>query len=128
VKPSRATEPNIDTIVVPAQEHGFKSVFLARNEWYAVRLNAGLIPRIRYVAIYRVAPVSAITHIAKVKRIVPYKYSKKYLIEFDGPAESIGPIRFTPGARSIRLRNPRYSTRKRLTRARTLSHVRQLPG
>lgn len=42
----------IDTIVVPAREDGFNDVFLGENAWHAIRLNASMIPKIKYIAAY----------------------------------------------------------------------------
>jgi hypothetical protein len=40
----------IDTIVVPAREDGFKEVFLGENMWRAIRIHSSMIPKIRYIA------------------------------------------------------------------------------
>ena len=37
----------IDTIVVPAREDGFKEVFIDENCWYVIRLNSSMIPKIK---------------------------------------------------------------------------------
>ncbi len=47
---------------------------------------------IKYVAAYRVAQVQAITHIAPVKSIEPWKDSGKSVINFTEPAKEISPI------------------------------------
>jgi hypothetical protein len=41
----------IDTIVVPAREEGFREVFLGENMWRAIRMHSSMIPKIRYVAV-----------------------------------------------------------------------------
>lgn len=61
----------VDTIVVPAQEDGFQDTFLGENRWYAIRIHESMIPLIRYIAAYRVAPISAVTHWAPVNNILP---------------------------------------------------------
>lgn len=81
-----------DTIVVPAREDGFKEEFLGNNQWYAIRIGAAMKDRIKYIAAYQVAPVSAITHIAEIKEIKPYKDTGKYLVIFSGPGREIKPI------------------------------------
>jgi len=63
----------IDTIVVPAREDGFKECFLGENAWRAIRIHSSMIPKVRYLAAYQVAPVSAITYVAEVARIEPWK-------------------------------------------------------
>jgi hypothetical protein len=78
-----------DTIIVPAREEGFQDVFLGQSQWYAIRVGAGMKDRIKYIAAYRVAPISAVTHIAEVAEIKPYKDTGKYLVVFKGPAQEI---------------------------------------
>src|SRR5690606_13374269 len=80
---------DIDTIVVPAREDGFKDVFLDENCWYAIRLNASMIPKLKYIAAYQVAPISAITHIAEIEKIDQYRDTNKYIVYFKDPAEKI---------------------------------------
>lgn len=63
----------VDTIVVPAREDGFQDMFLGENRWYAIRIHGSMIPRLRYIAVYRVAPVSVVTHIAPVASIERWK-------------------------------------------------------
>lgn len=75
-----------DTVVVPAQENGFKKVFLGENCWYYVRIGGGMLPKIKYIAAYQSAPISAITHYARVDRIEPYGDEGKYRIVFAEPA------------------------------------------
>jgi hypothetical protein len=61
-----------DTIIVPAKQAGFTKVFLGENAWYAIRISAGKIPKIKYIAAYQAQPISAITHVAPVAKIEPY--------------------------------------------------------
>ncbi len=114
---------DIDTIVVPAREEGFQQVFLGEDEWRSIRIHGSMIPQIKYIAAYRVAPISAITHIAKVKEIVPATDPAKYRLLFEEPAAEIGPIKLVPGGRVKQLQNSRYTTRERLLEAKTLDDV-----
>ncbi len=112
----------IDTIVVPAREDGFKEVFIDENSWYAIRLNASMIPKIKNIAAYQVAPISAITHIAEVKSIEQWKDTNKYILYFTEPAEKIKkvPLGITKGKAP---QSPRYSSKKRIVNANTLDSV-----
>ena len=56
----------IDTVVVPARDEGFQETFIGENRWYKIRIHPSMIPKIKNIAAYRTAPVSAITHIATV--------------------------------------------------------------
>lgn len=78
---------NKDTIVVPAQKEGFERVFLGESVWYAVRIAGGMLGNIKYIAAYQTAPVSAVTHYAKVERIEPYGEEGKYKLVFSEPAQ-----------------------------------------
>lgn len=78
-----------DTIVVPAKEEGFHNVFLEKNQWFAIKISAAMKSRIKYIAAYQVAPVSAITHLADIQEIKPYGNTGKYLVVFKNPAQEI---------------------------------------
>ncbi|HBZ70077.1 MAG TPA: hypothetical protein DEP35_10210 [Deltaproteobacteria bacterium] len=60
----RARRAVSDTIIVPAREEGFREVFLGENRWHEIRVGAAMKEKIRHIAAYQVAPVSAVTHIA----------------------------------------------------------------
>jgi hypothetical protein len=58
-------------------------VFLGEDRWYAVRIHGSMRPQIKFAAAYQVAPVSAITHIAPVRSIEPWKDTGKVVLTFD---------------------------------------------
>jgi len=102
--------------VVPAQEEGFEEVFIGADCWYAIRISGGMLPRIKYIAAYRTAPVSAITHYAPVARIEPHGDAGKYKVVFSAPAKEIPPIPLgdaTPGS----MQGPRYTALTKLLNA-----------
>lgn len=113
---------DIDTIVIPAREDGFKEVFIDENCWYAIRLNSSMIPKIKYIAAYQVAPISAITHIAEVKSIEQWKDTNKYILHFTEPAEKIKkvPLGIHKGKAP---QSPRYSSKDRILNAKSLDNV-----
>jgi len=113
----------VDTVVVPAREDGFKEVFLGENRWYEIRVHHSVIPRIKYIAAYQVAPVSAITHWAPVKNIEPWQDSGKFVVNFAKPAREMKPIPLVPKSRVKALRNVRYASFDKLQRAKTLDEV-----
>ena len=114
-----------DTVVVPARQDGFKARFINEHCWFAIRIHARHIPRLKYIAAYQVAPVAAITHVAEIDTIEPYGDSGKYMLRFKGPAQAITPIApIARGADShITLQAPRYALRSKLLAARTLDGV-----
>lgn len=113
-----------DTIVVPAREDGFLETFLGENRWYAIRINKAKIPQIKYIACYRVSPVSAITHWAPVESIQPWPDEPgRFVVNFAGKAEEIGPIKPTPDDKLRWLQGPAYTSHKKLQAAKSLDEV-----
>lgn len=115
-KPLPSSPEQIDTIIVPAQKEGFQKVFIGEDAWYAIRISAGMLPKLKYIAAYQSAPVSAITHYAPIDSIEPYGESGKYRVVFSEKAKAIGPIPFadTPGGM---MQGPRYSNLQKLQSA-----------
>jgi len=118
---TKSIDPSeINTIVVPAQKDGFEEVFIGQNCWHAIRIHASMIPKIKFVAAYQVAPASAITHFAEVESIEQWKDSNKYILRFARPASKIGPIKLVPKGAVKALQNARYTSIDRLKNAKTL--------
>ena len=113
----------MDTVVVPAREDGFQETFLGEDRWYAIRIHGTMRPQIKYIAAYRVQPVSAITHIAPVRSIEPWKDTGKFVVNFSEPAKEVGPILLVKTGRVKALQNLRYSTRDKLMAAKTLEDL-----
>jgi hypothetical protein len=113
----------IDTIVVPAREDGFKSAFLGEQKWWAIRIHASMIPKIKYIAAYQVAPISAITHIAPVADIEPWKDTGKYRVDLAAKPSKIKPIPLVPKGKVKAPQAPRYASRKKLLAAKSLDQV-----
>lgn len=113
---------DIDTIVIPAREDGFKEVFIDENCWYAIRLNSSMIPKIKYIAAYQVAPISAITHIAEVKAIKQWNDTNKYILYFSEPAEKIKKVPLG-NSKGKAPQSPRYSSKERILNANSLDNV-----
>ncbi len=109
----------LDTIIVPANEEGFRRVFLGEDSWYAIRISSSMIERVKYIAAYQTAPVSAVTYWAEVKKIERYKNSSKYIVHFKQKAKKIGPIKLLRG-KGVAPQGPRYSTYKKLKGAKSL--------
>jgi amidohydrolase family protein len=84
---------DIDTVVVPAQDEGFEQVFMGEDRWYKVRIHGSMIPKLKYAAVYRVAPTSAIIHVAPISSIEPWQDTDKKVINFAEPAQKVGPIK-----------------------------------
>jgi hypothetical protein len=115
---------DVDTVVVPARTDGAQKVFLGEDRWHEIRLHGSMRPQIKYIALYQVHPECAITHVAPVKSIEPWKNTGKYVVNFSEPAREIGPIRLVRKAGRVKaLQNLRYTTLKRLMSAKTLDDI-----
>ena len=113
----------LDTIVVPAREDGFIETFLGEDRWWQIRIHSSMIPKIKYIAAYRIAPVSAITHIAPVASIEQWKDTSKYVVNFAMPADELPPIKLVPKGIVKSLYGPRYTSKARLDAAKTLDEA-----
>lgn len=114
---------DLDTIVVPAQEEGFQSAFIESNAWWQIRISVSMLDKIKYIAAYRTAPVSAITHVAEVARIEKYQDTNKYILYFKEPAKEIAPIELDKDKKGIAPQASRYTSYDRLMKATKLSEV-----
>ena len=114
---------DIDIIVVPAQEEGFQSAFIESNAWWQIRISVSMLDKIKYIAAYRTAPVSAITHVAEVDRIERYKDTNKYILYFKESAKAIPHIELDKDKKGVAPQASRYTNYARLMSATKLSEV-----
>jgi hypothetical protein len=112
-----------DTVVVPAQEDGFREVFLGQSCWYAIRIGGGMLAKIKYIAGYQTAPVSAITHYARVERIEPYGDEGKYRLVFAEPAKPLPQPIPLAEAPSGSMQGPRYTSLTTLLAAKRVTDL-----
>ena len=82
-----------------------------------------MIPKIKYIAAYRVAPESAITHIAQVASIEKWKDTNKYVVIFSAPAQEIKPIKLVIKGIAKAPQAPRYTSYQRLKNANNLDEA-----
>ncbi|MBY0538405.1 hypothetical protein K2P47_03330 [Patescibacteria group bacterium] len=112
-----------DTIVCPAHKEGFESAFIKQDAWWAIRLSQEARERINYLAIYQKAPIGAVTHVAEIERIEPYKNSGKFIVYVKNK-RTIGPIKLDGGGkRGIAPQGPRFTTIEKLKQAKKLSDL-----
>ncbi len=113
----------IDTIVVPAREDGFQEVFLGENCWYAIRISTAMLSRIKYIAAYRVAPISAITHYAEISTIEKYKDTDKYILYFKNTAREINHVKLDSTGKGKAPQSPRYTSFDKIKNTKNLTDV-----
>ena len=117
-----ASAPHEVVVVVPAQEEGFKRVFIDEHRWRAIRIAGGKLQQIRYIAAYQTKPISAITHFAPISNIEPYGEDGKYQLIFSSAPVEIGPIPFGDAPQGL-MQGPRYTTLEKLRKAKVLTDL-----
>ena len=112
-----------DTIVVPAHKDGFDRVFIAENAWYAIRISGGMLDKIKYIASYQTAPISAVTHGAQVDHIEPYGEEGKYKLIFSEPAKELEePVPIGNATRGM-MQGSRYTSFDKLSTAKEITEL-----
>ena len=125
---SLARDRHFDTIVCPCRQEGFERAFLGQHAWWAIRIGEQNREKIRYIAMYRIAPLSAITHYGEVDRIEQYtgreapvgKYYKVFLK--GAPIELPKPLGLGKNT-NLKPQAPRYAELDKILKARTLDDV-----
>lgn len=117
------TPEELNTVVVPAREEGLEKEFLGNNCWYAIRIHASMIDKIKYIAAYQVAPVSAITYYAEVASIEKWQDTNKYILHFKDAPKKITPIPLDKDKKGLAPQAPRYTSIERILKAKKLSQV-----
>ena len=117
------TKREFDTVVCAAHEEGFQSAFVEQNAWWAIRLSQEARERLKYLAIYQKAPIGAVTHVAEIERIEPYKNSGKFIVYLKNK-RTVGPVKIDGGGkRGIAPQAPRFTTMAKLQQAKKLSEL-----
>ena len=112
----------VDTVIVPAQKDGFEKVFIGEDCWYAIRISGGMLDKIKFIAAYQTAPISAITHYAPVKQIEPYGEGGKYKLVFTEPALVITPIPYGNAPQGT-MQGPPYTTIQKLRTSQSVGEL-----
>ncbi|KRF04506.1 hypothetical protein ASG89_21925 [Paenibacillus sp. Soil766] len=112
-----------DLAIFPARNEGFEQVFLKKQQWYSVRIAEWRIPTIKYIACYRGAPYSGITHYAEVQEIKHFQNTNKYIIYFKGPAIELEQKVGLGSSDVMEVRKARYSSLDALLKASEVSEL-----
>lgn len=114
----------VDTLVCPAREDGFKHAFVDNDSWWAIRISPSIIPQLKYLAMYEVNPVSQVRWVAKIKSggIKPYKNTGKYIVEVEDK-QKIKPIVLDKDVKGMAPQSPRYTIYEKLISAKVISEL-----
>lgn len=126
VSHDKPNDKPFDTAVYPALNENFGSVFMGEQKWYWVWMANHRVPKVKYIALYRGAPISAITHYAEITGISePDKYhDNKRTISFSEPVELSQPIKI--GKTSImNVRKLFYTTLEKLKSSSTIEELQK---
>jgi len=118
----KPVEADFDTVIVPAREEGFQRVFVGERKWYPIRLSPESRARLKHVAAYRTAPISAVTHVADVRAVVRLD-NGRWAIEF-GTVRDVTPIKFISDGATKMLQTPRLTSLEKLLTADAASSMR----
>lgn len=113
----------LNTVVVAAREDGFEQEFINNNRWYSIRIHASMLDKIKYIAAYQVAPVSAITHYAEVASIEKWQDTNKYILYFKEKANKLNPITLDKDKKGLAPQAPRYTSIERVLKAKKMSDI-----
>lgn len=114
---------DVDTLLCAAQEDGFQRAFLGKKAWWAVRLGNKMIPAIKYIAMYQVAPISKITYYGEVDHIEPYQDTGKYILFLKGdPIKLDNPVGLGNNPH-LKPQGHKYTKLENILKAKTLDDI-----
>lgn len=122
VEDKELDDNSYDLAVFPATNKNFISIFMEEHKWRYVRIAEHRVPNIKYVALYRGSPFSAITHYAEVINISAANAENKRVIELNEPIALEKPIELG----DIHVNNVRklfYTKREKLLSAKTIKDL-----
>ncbi len=115
-----------NTVILSSKDHGFEEVFLGEAElpcWYPCICSEERIVNLKYIAVYRGAPISAITHYAKVKEIKHSEEKDCNVCYFDGNPIEL-PNKIGLGSKpGCFFRGPKYTSIESLLNATTADEI-----
>lgn len=103
-----------DTIIIPMGGRDFARDFLREGCWHGVRISPPRLEALKYIAVFQLAPISALTHYTRIERIEPLDKTGKYSIYLKQEPVPIEPLRYQVRDPKRLLRTPRYSYLERI--------------
>lgn len=115
-----------DTVILSSKDRGFEETFLGEMEpacWYPCKIRENMEHKLKYIAIYRGKPVSAITHYAKIKEFKDDQERECKVCYFEGSAIEL-PNKIKLGNKaSCFFRGAKYTSLESLLNAKTADEV-----
>ena len=122
-KGALVTETIKDTIVVPAHQEGFDKAFIGEKAWWAIRIAAKHRDKLKWIAVYQVTPICAVTYVAQIAQIEPFGDEGKYKLLFTGPPTKLNqPIPFADAPAGA-MQGSRYTSYEKLLAAKTVKDL-----
>jgi hypothetical protein len=116
-----------DLVILSSTGRGFEETFLGEKEtkcWYPCKIKEERIPKLKYIAIYRGQPFSAITHYAKIEKIEYDEEKDAKVCYFDGDPIEVPNKKIPLGKRKgYEFRRPNYITLEKLLSATTADDI-----
>jgi hypothetical protein len=98
---------SFDTLIVAASEESFDAYFMLGRRWFGVRVDSRKVPSLKWLAVYRGSPVSAITHYAAVNGVKEDPRTGRLIFDLDEARELIRPVGMS-SSRPIPIQGQRY--------------------
>lgn len=118
----------MNVLIIPSKPEGL-NYFQENKSWKNIRLEKKRIAEIEYIALYQAAPIMAITHYAKVKKIQEYtneaktRSNKRYIIEFEDIQNDINIVLDDRTNRKLIIQSIRYTSIEKLKKSKNLSEL-----
>jgi hypothetical protein len=111
-----------DTIVLALAPSKRDNVFVEDRCFYDVQMSPEMVSHAKYMAVYLIDPISAITEVVEVVEIRPDDHGS-FTIYIAPQSQMVGPIRYTSGGNCGPIRSKRYAQRDRLDMAQILDEL-----
>jgi hypothetical protein len=116
-----------NTLLVASSNENFAQVFLVEKRWYGVRIGQRRLSNLKWIALYRRSPVSAITHYAAIVEAREDPATGRYRISVDQVVELARPVPMR-GDRCTPIQGQRYVQLKSILEAREVADLLGPPG
>lgn len=111
-----------DTIILAASEENFDGIFMIERRWYGVRVDSRKATSLKWLAIYRSAPVSAVTHYAPIAGISEDPRTGRMNFDLGEPKELRRHIKIST-SRPVPIQGQRYVSIERLLAAKDVGDL-----